>query len=408
MRSFWLVNEKRLKRPETGSTPSQSTAARDEEILPGDLSAPQSAVPVERSDASAPESAAPAERFAPAPAQRDEPVNFLRFTAHAIDIRHQDRLPVPYALQFTHGESPTLSLKIDYTVDGIAYHQEVRDVVAVAFYPVALRANSPFADEYVMSLWQRVAGVAAPQIVDDFEFYSIYAANPRWYELSPIRPYFLRPYNLRFTEPQIRAAVIEERWARFDWHSVRIANGGYVLATPAFAIAPAPAPTPADDAVAEPEDDATADISALLESATLNDDQKYDIKKNWECGICLLGLEGGSHLVSAHPVSADSGGRHRLHVFHSHCLRNWQATNSSCSQLCPTCKLPLDRRPLPAAWSPTTRLSAPQSAVSVKRSDASDGVAEDVAEGVAVPRDGIESAPMASEDTARDFTDLFL
>jgi len=40
-----------------------------------------------------------------------------------------------------------------------------------------------------------------------------------------------------------------------------------------------------DGAAADDPDDAAADISALLESATLTDDEEADIT-NWECGIC--------------------------------------------------------------------------------------------------------------------------
>jgi hypothetical protein len=275
----------------------------------------------------------------------------LRFTAHAIN---RDGHRVPYTVQFTHGEAlGRLSLRIEHAVDGVIHEEAVRDVVAVAFYPVALRsANSAFADEYVMSVWQRNAGVADPQIVHNLNLYSTSRANARGDQLSPVRPGFMRPSTLRFGEAQIRPAVNEESWARFDWISFRLP--GYVLAGHAGAPAPAPALVFEDD-----PDDAATDISALLESATLTDDEKVDITEKWECGICLLGLEGGRHLVSAHAVAADRGGRHRLHVFHSQCLRNWRSTDNGCAQLCPKCKLPLRPRPLPAAWSATTRLSAP-------------------------------------------------
>jgi hypothetical protein len=99
----------------------------------------------------------------------------LRFTAHAIN-RDGDR--VPYTLQFTHGEAHRLSLRIDATVGGVQYEEEVRDVAAVAFLPVALRSpSSVSADEYVMSVWQRDVGVADPQIVHDFQLYSTSLAN---------------------------------------------------------------------------------------------------------------------------------------------------------------------------------------------------------------------------------------
>lgn len=282
----------------------------------------------------------------------------LRFTAHATN---RDGHRVPYTVQFTEGAVSgrlrLLNLRIESAEDEVTY--EARHVIAVAFYPVALRSpNSAFADEYVMSVWQRDVGVAEPRLLHNFYLYSTSLANARFEELAPVREIFVTGATLRFDEAQLRAAVIEERWARVEWICARMLPGGFVLATPAPADDPAPA-----NAAAEPEDDAY-DISALLESATLTDDEKVDITERWECGICLLGLEGGSHLVSAHAVAADSGGRHRLHVFHSQCLRNWRGSGSACAHLCPTCKLPLGPRPLPAAWSATTRLSAPMAAFS--------------------------------------------
>ena len=132
--------------------------------------------------------------------------DIIIFTAHAID---RDGRSVPYTVQFTAGGAHRLSLRIDHTVDGVAYEEEVLDVLVVAFYPVALRsANSAFADEYVMSVWQRDAGVADPQIVHYLQFYSTSFANAHFRELSPIQPIFVRPSTLRFGEAQICAAVI--------------------------------------------------------------------------------------------------------------------------------------------------------------------------------------------------------
>ena len=359
----------------------------------------------------------------------------LRFTAHAIN-RDGDR--VPYTVQFTEGAVSgrlrLLNLRIDHIDAGVSYEEEVQDVIAVAFYPVALEDHSAFADEYVMSVWQRDVGVAEPQLVHNFNLYSTSLANARFEALAPVNQIFVTGATLRFEEPQLRAAVNEYRWGRVEWTCARMMPGGFVLATPAPADDPAdqvadnlalielgddPADHVADDDESSSEgeddleslwlaeldgynfrnddrgdgsddgsddrssdnlrensspwvpddssdiddpDDPAADISALLESGTLTDDEKVDITEKWECGICLLGLEAGSHLVSAHAVAADSGGRHRLHVFHSQCLRNWRGSGSACSHLCPTCKLPLGPRPLPAAWSATTRLSAPMAA----------------------------------------------
>jgi hypothetical protein len=100
------------------------------------------------------------------------------------------------------------------------------------------------------------------------------------------------------------------------------------------------------------------DISAMLDSVTLTETEKTDIKEKWECGICLDGLEAGSQLVAAHAAYEDANGRHVLHVFHRHCLERWRTEARDCSGLCPTCKRPLHTRPLPAVWTPgITRLS---------------------------------------------------
>ncbi len=77
------------------------------------------------------------------------------------------------------------------------------------------------------------------------------------------------------------------------------------------------------------------------------------------CGICLDGKEAGRELVAAHAEYVDVDGKHVLHVFHRHCLQQWRAMHSNCSELCPTCKRPLHTRPLTAVWTPgITRLSA--------------------------------------------------
>ena len=175
----------------------------------------------------------------------------LRFTAHAIN-RDGDR--VPYTVQFTHGAVSgrlrLLNLRIDHIDAGVSYEEEVQDVIAVAFYPVALEDHSAFADEYVMSVWQRDVGVAEPQLVHNFNLYSTSLANARFEALAPVNQIFVTGATLRFEEPQLRAAVNEQRWARFEWLCARMLPGGFVLATPA----------PADDPA-----DQVADNLALIE-----------------------------------------------------------------------------------------------------------------------------------------------
>jgi hypothetical protein len=109
-----------------------------------------------------------------------------------------------------------------------------------------------------------------------------------------------------------------------------------------------------------------ADISELLATATLTDSDNIAA---WRCGICLEGTEHDPHVVAAHaahvaqesPTDGTQPGATPaptllvLHAFHSRCLRSWRRRKNEC----PTCKRPLDARPLPAVWSAgNTRLSA--------------------------------------------------
>lgn len=144
---------------------------------------------------------------------------------------------------------------------------------------------------------------------------------------------------------------------------------------PALAIAPPPAAAgaaggagaaAAADNAAAADDAADYDISALLAAATLEDQQHL---RAWECAICQSGIDEDTaedrELMmahAAHEVAAAQPGataQQCLHVFHKHCLQRWRLAGRACSPFCPTCKLPLDPRPLPAAWRPgSTTLSA--------------------------------------------------
>ena len=63
--------------------------------------------------------------------------------------------------------------------------------------------------------------------------------------------------------------------------------------------------------------------------------------------------------MAAHHAFVDADGKHVLHVFHRKCLRKLRRSQSPWSKLCPTCKKPLDERPLPSVWIPgNTTLTA--------------------------------------------------
>jgi hypothetical protein len=124
-------------------------------------------------------------------------------------------------------------------------------------------------------------------------------------------------------------------------------------------------PQPAAGAAAGAAADVSADISALLAAAGCTE---ADNLRAWRCAICFDGIETdrelmvahGAHVVAAtqpggaQPGGAQPGGAQRftqlLHVFHRHCLRNWQAWKGT-TAACPTCKQALHPRPLPAVWS---------------------------------------------------------
>ena len=109
----------------------------------------------------------------------------------------------------------------------------------------------------------------------------------------------------------------------------------------------------------EPPAEQDYDISNLLAAAQVPDaDQVTDADKinSWECAICherIAEVRGtGRQLVAAHAATENG----TLHVYHRQCLEQWM---DSGKQTCPTCRCPLDPKPLPAVWSAgNTKLNA--------------------------------------------------
>jgi hypothetical protein len=98
----------------------------------------------------------------------------------------------------------------------------------------------------------------------------------------------------------------------------------------------------------EPPADQNYDISDLLAAAQPVDADKIN---GWECAICQEGIAGGRQLVAAHTATQNG----TLHVYHRQCLEQWMDRE----QTCPTCRGPLDTKPLPAVWSAgNTKLNA--------------------------------------------------
>jgi hypothetical protein len=117
----------------------------------------------------------------------------------------------------------------------------------------------------------------------------------------------------------------------------------------------------------EPPSEEDYDISNLLAAAQVPDadqvtdpdvHQVTDADKinGWKCAICherIAEVRGpGRQLVAAHAATENG----TLHVYHRQCLEQWM---DSGKQTCPTCRCPLDSKPLPAVWSAgNTKLNA--------------------------------------------------
>ena len=171
----------------------------------------------------------------------------------------------------------------------------------------------------------------------------------------------------RFSPTEVDRSVDENLWARVTWNALHVDGNVVASSNNANAMRSAAAVQDAADDAADDAEDPLADISELLATATITDSDNIAA---WRCGICLEGTEEDPHLVAAHaahvvqesPTDAitetsatPAATSLVLHVFHSRCLRNWRRRKNEC----PTCKRPLDLRPVPAVWSAgNTRLNA--------------------------------------------------
>jgi hypothetical protein len=273
-------------------------------------------------------------------------------------------IPFAFWIETQPGTADRLILRFRNAQGRIFSH---RDIVQIAFYPIEIDGQLV----YVMTLWEWDL-----QDDDRRQIHNVF-----WYSnLSDGRadndPRFLWPVNLsshnaqasRFSPTEVDRSVDENLWARLNWNALRV--DGYVVASSNNANAMRSA-AEVQDAADAAADDAVADISELLATATLTDSDNIAA---WRCGICLQGTQDDPHLVSAHaahvvqetPTNAitEEGSSTSatpaptslvLHAFHSRCLRSWRRRKNEC----PTCKRPLDARPLPAVWSAgNTRLNA--------------------------------------------------
>jgi hypothetical protein len=133
---------------------------------------------------------------------------------------------------------------------------QVRDVVAVAFYPVALGARGHVRQVYVMSVWRRdVNETVEIVLVDEWTLYSeIRGEVLRRYasRLHPVsRAHRQRANNqhpfpsmiampvdagnrnvqacLRFSQAEVDRITQEQAWARFGWRAAISQRSGYVV-----------------------------------------------------------------------------------------------------------------------------------------------------------------------------------
>ncbi len=122
----------------------------------------------------------------------------------------------------------------------------VRDVVAVAFYPVALGARRRVRQVYVMSVWRR--GENEIGLVDEWTLYSeirrevldrirnddMFRANnqhptPGMIEMPVDETNFNVRQCLRFSQAEVDRSLDEDAWARFGWRARRRADGFIVV-----------------------------------------------------------------------------------------------------------------------------------------------------------------------------------
>jgi sugar lactone lactonase YvrE len=89
------------------------------------------------------------------------------------------------------------------------------------------------------------------------------------------------------------------------------------------------------------------DISTILATS----DGKKELE-NWECAICMEGINEGRELASAHEGHKKQDGTQVVHTFHRKCLQKWNTGK------CPTCKIDIDPKPLLDRWVAKTTLKA--------------------------------------------------
>lgn len=157
----------------------------------------------------------------------------LYFTAHDVDeFNHQ----FEYEVRFYRRHDGHMAVRWAPPVraDGVVWagvqRAQVRNIVAVAFYPVTLNRQSV----YVMSVWRRDEQ-NTPRLVRTAFLYKG-TDNRRAGEdpgqLSPVDPENENVKNcLRFSQDQINASLTRNCWGQFGWNVARRGEGGYIVAS---------------------------------------------------------------------------------------------------------------------------------------------------------------------------------
>jgi hypothetical protein len=286
----------------------------------------------------------------------------LEFTASYARSRTQT-LSVAFSFETQPGTADRLIVRMRWPDGGIGF---ARNVVQVAFYPIEIDGQLV----YIMSLWSWDSQDDDRRLVLNGLFHRNYGMIADYDPglLWPVVQADRNSHVARFSPTEVDRSVDENLWARLNWNALRV--DGYVVASSnnANAMRSAAEVQDAADDAADNAEDPLADISELLATATLTDSDNIAA---WRCGICLQGTQDDPHLVAAHAAhvvqeiantetSTETSATPAptslvLHAFHSRCLRSWRRRKNEC----PTCKQPLDARPLPAVWSAgNTRLNA--------------------------------------------------
>jgi hypothetical protein len=272
----------------------------------------------------------------------------LEFTADEVYQNYPNDNSYPYTVRFWrppgHGDRLAVRWAPPPRTDGVVMagsgtaRAQVRDVVAVAFYPVVLgRTKLPV---YVMSVWRWNADHNKRMLVRH-EFLHGEGYNERADqdpgELSPVNN---RNENvqdcLRFSRAEVDRSLEENLWAQFGWNVARHADG-YVVAW---------RNEPMQLMHAGPR--RRSDVDKICDR---NDDDKLVLEK-WKCSICFNGIEENRELVSAHDATNIEGGKRRMHVFHKICLDTWirKSIDDHNEPKCPICKGDMSLKPLLARW----------------------------------------------------------